>query len=46
VTPDVMAIDVPAGRHALAWEFDRPWWVLALWLAWPAAALAGHFLRY
>jgi hypothetical protein len=46
VTPDVMAIDVPAGRHALAWEFDRPWWVLALWLAWPAAALAGRFLRY
>jgi len=41
VTPDMMAVDVAAGAHAIALEFDRPWWALALWLLWPAAALVG-----
>jgi hypothetical protein len=42
VTPDAMAVDVPAGSHAVAWQFDRPWWLIALWLLWPAAVLAGR----
>lgn len=42
VTPDVMAVDVPAGTHTVAWQFDRPWWVIALWVLWPAAVLLGR----
>jgi hypothetical protein len=45
VTPDVIAIDVPPGRHELAWTFARPWWALAAWLLWPAAAALGTIVR-
>ncbi len=41
VTPYFMAVDVPAGHHVIAYRFERPWWVHAAWLAWPAAALAA-----
>ena len=32
VTPDFFAVDVPAGDHAIAFRFDRPWWAWATWL--------------
>ena len=35
VTPDFPAIDVPAGKHLLAFRFERPWWAQASWLMWP-----------
>ena len=41
VTPDFPAIDVPVGRHVLAFRFERPWWALAAWLAWPGTALTA-----
>jgi hypothetical protein len=41
VTPDFPALDVPAGHHTISLRFDRPWWALAAWLAWPGAALLG-----
>ncbi len=41
VTPDYMAIDVPPGRHHLAWRFDRPLWAWLVWLLWPGVALLG-----
>lgn len=44
VTPDFIAVDVPAGTHTLAVRFDRPWWVHASWLAWPLTALAAWFV--
>jgi len=39
VTPDFPAVDVPAGHHIVALRFERPWWALAAWLAWPALPL-------
>ncbi len=44
VTPDFPAIDVPPGKHLLQLRFERPWWALASWLAWPLATLAGWWL--
>jgi hypothetical protein len=44
VTPDFIAVDVPAGKHTLAVRFERPWWVHASWLAWPLTALAAWWL--
>ncbi len=44
VTPDFIAVDVPAGKHQLAVRFERPWWVHASWLAWPLTALLAWFL--
>jgi hypothetical protein len=44
VTPDFIAVDVPAGKHTLAVRFERPWWAHAAWLAWPLTALAAWFL--
>jgi hypothetical protein len=41
LTPSFPALDVPAGTHTVALRFDRPWWALASWLLWPAAALLG-----
>jgi len=41
VTPDFPAVDVPAGRHQLAFRFERPWWATASWLVWPAVALSA-----
>ncbi len=41
VTPDFMAIDVPAGEHHLHLSFERPGWQWALWLLLPLAALLG-----
>jgi hypothetical protein len=38
VTPDFVAVDVPAGEHVLELRFDRPWWVWATWL-WLAGAV-------
>ncbi|MGE5181259.1 MAG: hypothetical protein ACM31C_04320, partial [Acidobacteriota bacterium] len=43
VTPDFPAVDVPAGHHTLALRFERPWWALASWLAWPLVPLAAWF---
>jgi hypothetical protein len=44
VTPDFIAVDVPAGKHTLAVRFERPWWAHAAWLAWPLTALAAWWL--
>ena len=41
VTPDFPAIEVPAGKHVVAFRFDRPWWAHAAWLAWPLMTLLG-----
>lgn len=41
VTPDFVAVDAPAGRHVLAFRFERPWWAQAAWLAWPVMPLAA-----
>jgi hypothetical protein len=41
VTPDFPAIDVPAGKHVLAFRFERPWWANAAWLLWPLALVAA-----
>lgn len=35
VTPDFMAVDVPAGPHTITARFDRPWWAWASWLCIP-----------
>jgi hypothetical protein len=40
VTPDFPAVDVPPGPHTIALRFERPWWALLAWLAWPAVPLA------
>jgi hypothetical protein len=39
VTPDFPAIEVPPGKHVLAFRFERPWWAHASWLAWPLVTL-------
>jgi hypothetical protein len=41
VTPDFIAVDVPAGTHAVTFRFDRPWWAWAAWLLLLLAPLAG-----
>jgi hypothetical protein len=41
VTPDMIALDVGPGDHALALSFERPWWQWSLWLLFPLAALVG-----
>jgi hypothetical protein len=41
VTPDFPAVDVPAGKHVIAFRFERPWWANWSWLMWPAVALAA-----
>jgi hypothetical protein len=41
VTPDFPAVDVPAGKHTIELRFQRPWWLLASWLAWPGAAVGA-----
>ena len=43
VTPDFPAVDVPAGHHTLALRFERPWWALGSWLAWPLVPLVAWF---
>jgi hypothetical protein len=40
VTPDFLAVDAPAGRHALAFHFTRPVWVWLLLGAGIAIAIA------
>jgi hypothetical protein len=45
VSPDMMAVDVGAGDHALVLRFVRPLWVWALWLLWPLAAVLGWLLQ-
>ncbi len=44
VTPDFPAIDVPSGKHVLAFRFERPWWAQAVWLAWPGITLGAWWL--
>ncbi len=44
VTPDFPAIDVPPGKHTLAFRFERPWWAHAVWLAWPGVVLGAWWL--
>jgi hypothetical protein len=41
VTPDFFAVDVPAGEHALAFRFDRPWWAWGVWLLSILVVVAG-----
>ena len=41
VTPDYMAIDVPAGEHTFQLDFDRPKWIWFLWVLWPWLAISG-----
>ncbi len=43
VTPDFPSVDVPAGKHVLAFRFERPWWAHASWLAWPLVSLLAFF---
>ncbi len=45
VTPDFPAIDVPPGKHTIAFRFERPWWAHAAWLAWPGITLAAFAIR-
>ena len=45
VSPDFPAIDVPPGKHTLAFRFERPWWAHAAWLAWPGVVLGAWRLR-
>ena len=44
VTPDFPAVDVPPGKHTISLRFERPWWALASWLAWPGAAVLAWLL--
>ena len=44
VTPDFPAIEVPPGKHVLAFRFERPWWATASWLVWPFVSLAAFFV--
>ena len=37
VSPDLLAVDVPAGTHVLRAHFDRPLWTWLLWLFVPLA---------
>jgi len=41
LTPDFPAVDVPPGKHVIAFRFERPWWAHASWLAWPLMTLLG-----
>jgi hypothetical protein len=41
VTPDFLALDVPAGSHTIDLRFERPRWFWFLWTLWPWLALAG-----
>ena len=41
VTPEFLAIDVPAGTHHVALRFDRPLWTWLVWLLWPGLTLLG-----
>jgi hypothetical protein len=41
VTPDFPAVDVPPGKHLLQMRFERPWFVHASWLAWPAVPIGA-----
>jgi hypothetical protein len=41
VTPEFMAVDVPKGRHHVAFRFDRPLWAWLVWLAWPLVVALG-----
>jgi hypothetical protein len=43
VTPDFPAIEVPPGKHVLAFRFERPWWAHASWFAWPLMSLFAWF---
>ena len=39
VTPDFPAVDVGPGKHTIELRFERPFWLLLAWLAWPGTAL-------
>jgi hypothetical protein len=41
VTPDFPAVDVGPGKHTIELRFERPFWLLLAWLAWPGTALAA-----
>jgi hypothetical protein len=41
VTPDFMAVDVPAGAHTISARFDRPWWAWGAWLLIPLTIAIG-----
>ena len=41
VTPDFPAVDVGPGKHTIELRFERPWYLLAVWLLWPGAALGA-----
>jgi hypothetical protein len=44
ITPEFMAIDVPAGRHHVALRFDRPLWTWLVWLLWPGLTILGWWV--
>jgi hypothetical protein len=43
VTPDFPSVQVPPGKHVIAFRFERPWWAHASWLAWPLMTLLAFF---
>jgi hypothetical protein len=45
VSPAFMAVVVPPGRHVVRFEFRRPWWSWALWLALLAGGAIAVMLR-
>ena len=44
VTPDLMAVEVPPGKHHVSFSFERPWWSWLLMIV-AALTLTGIGLR-
>jgi hypothetical protein len=44
VTPDFPAVDVGPGKHTIELRFERPWWLIGVWLLWPGTALGAWYV--